>query len=218
MNTRSSLKSAFTTLSLLTCSLFLVACGGSSDEDTSLEHDYPEMNSGSYASNYSMTDFSISTASDYWEIRTGLPSEPEEYSLVRVVDEDTLTALSDVQRDVLNSTASGSGFKIDCQISCFNYLVSVKDDYATVISTYDELKAFFGSIDTEAELYVWLSESDYSLEVEPRSWEATATGFKAIIEWDTHCAHSGTDLVDVSSDGTITLLERLEEKTDGPCY
>ncbi len=197
-------------IATLTPLLLLTACGASSDDDQELEHQFSD--------NYSISDFSLSADTDYWEIRTAIPETPEDYSTNRQVDEAAFISLSPVQTDVLNATFSESGFKTGCPNTCFNYVVSLSDDYATVISSYDELKAFFGNIDTDAELYIWLSESDYSLVVEPQSWEATATGYRAIITWDSLCAHRGTDLVDVTADGTITMVKRFEEKTDGSCF
>jgi hypothetical protein len=130
-------------------SILLFTCFGCNDSNESLPAQI-------FSTDYQLANFNLSDEYGYWKIRRGNMSRQEESNdeVLYQFDEDIYSTLSAEKINLLNFADSNNGF--DAQSApafCPIYAVALLQDSTFTI----ELLTFFGDIDTEAELYHFLS-------------------------------------------------------------
>ncbi len=211
--------------SVFAISLLLVACSGDdgpSDRPGDVERETFSLPETAFSGEYSSGDFSLAESVDYWEVRRGPMSisDDDEFERVLSFDPSTYKALDDTQKAIIQETrVQSSGFGAQCQpLYCPLYAVSLSGYDAMAIDSDPQLMAFFGGIDTEAELFVYLTYAqNYKEQVTPLAFEANAEGYRVHVAWDSLCLVGGEDLIQVSPDGTIEKLEELSREETGVC-
>ncbi|WP_024460057.1 hypothetical protein [Marinimicrobium sp. LS-A18] len=206
---------------LLAISLSLVACSGDdhpSPENPRQTLSIPET---TFSGEYSAEDFDLAQPVDYWEIRLGaIPGlGSDEFERLMTFDASTHEALNDTQKAILEeTTVLDTGFGAQCRpLYCPVYAVSLTGFDATVIDSDALLLEFFGDIDTEAELFVYLTHTPNLSVLTPLAFEANDEGYIVHVAWDSQCLVRGENLIQVSPDGTIETLEELSQEETGVC-
>lgn len=193
---------------------FIAACGSDSgDPDLAF--------TGSSAPPLSDTNadgFNLAAPVDYWETRGRNPDsasglQPSER--IFRYDADRYASLSEAQISDLAAADSQTGFRYGCiPASCAIYAVAVTGDTTLIINSTPLLLAFIGTIDTAAELTLWLWAADYEL----RQYRRTAGGYEAFVVQDNACGRVRTAIVFVDTNGVITELESVvREDRNAPC-
>lgn len=202
-------------LIILICSLYLMGC----DELNKNKKDgLPDL---FFKNEYILSDFNLNANYLYWEIRRGaLPGQDvSTYEVIAKYDDVSYSHLDSTQIQIINATSSQNGFAGQCLPSyCPIYAVALIDYDVSIIDSVSKLKAFFGEIDTEAELFILLSYAqDYALSTEPETYEETDYGYLVVLKWDTLCQLRGKDLVKVYRDGTIEKIKEISRETYSGC-
>ena len=189
----------------------LTSCGG--DDAVVLENEFQLA--------YQLSEFNLSKTYRYWEIRRGSVEfeESDEYEVIVQFDATAYNGLVDDIKSVLSDAQSQNGFFAQCLPSyCPIYGAAISDQNdVELIDSNTLLKAFFGDIDTEAELFIWVKYSRLSFYNEPLSYEAYEQGYKVVVEWDTLCQRKGSSLIYVDQNGDITELKQLTEEHYDSC-
>lgn len=188
---------------------FLVGCLNDSDSSDQLPLN-------EFKAEYTLIDFNLSEDYLYWEVRQGNMLHQEEHEdVVRdQYDEGIYSSLTDVQLEILGSVDSNSGFDYGCAPSyCPYYGAALIDNSIVTIETRADLIAFFGSIDTEAELSVLLSIGYNNAEL----YEKIEDGYRVIIAWDDLCGTQGKDLIKVYADGTTEKIREISRENYEGC-
>jgi hypothetical protein len=164
----------------------------------------------------SFSSFNLSDEYIYWEIRVGnMPHQDSTGDEVIVkYDENIFLNLTSVEKSQLASIDSVTGFDAWCAPSyCPVFGVALLSNEAIAIESRQDLLAFFGAIDTVAELSRWISTNNYGL----RKYEITDYGFRVIASWDNDCGTRGEDLIKVFRDGTIEKIRELSSESYNGC-
>ena len=192
-------------------SIVLHGCGG--DEVMQLEHNFAET--------YQLSDFNLPENYDYWEIRQTWPSleEEEPYDVITQYDENAYNNLDATQKQLLEDVTSQNGFAAYCFPGyCPYYAVAIEGYNVTIVETRSQLLDFFGAIDTEAELAVFMDyDQSYRPITEPLSYRPTDYGYMVVLAWDTTCGLRGKDLVKVHRDGTVQKIRQLSKTEYNGC-
>ncbi|MGJ8678955.1 hypothetical protein [Paraglaciecola sp.] len=162
------------------------------------------------------SDFNLSEDYIYWEVRRGnMAGQDASEDTVQIrYDDDMYINLSEYQLELLTNSDTNNGFKGECLPSyCPIYGVGLLVDSVFVIESKDDLLTFLGSIDTPAELALWSSAQGYEL----LKYDITEYGYRALVSWDNNCGKKGKDLVDVYSDGTISLVKEISSEDTNYC-
>lgn len=207
---------------LIVISLSLVACSGDDQPLPESPRQTLSIPETTFSGEYSAEDFDLAQPVDYWEIRLGaIPGlGSDEFERLMTFDASSYEALDDTQKSILEeTTVLDTGFGAQCRpLYCPVYAVSLTGFDATVIDSDALLLEFFGDIDTEAELLVYLTYAqNYKEQVRPLAFEANAEGYRVHVAWDSLCLVRGEDLIQVSPDGTIERLEELSLEETGVC-
>lgn len=189
-------------------SLFLFACNGESTQAP-----LPAKN---FKDQYTLADFKLNDIYQYWEIRKGNHSyQSQGHEVLYQFDETKYTQLSTQQIERLQTIHTDYGYDSQCQPEyCPIYAVAVQPDNYFVIQSETDLIVFFEEIDTEAEVFYYLSKSGTS----PKSFEKNTLGYKVLVAWDNHCGTRGEKLVQVHTDGTVETIKELNESHYDGCY
>lgn len=184
-------------IALISC-LFFTGCG--SEDENSLP-------ATEYDLRPTLTDFNLSDEYRYWEIRRGEFEGPD--SKIAQYNEDIYSALSESQQSQLDDVSSDTGFDAYCQPNyCPVYAVALISDSIMLIDSIEDLKAFFGTIDTPAELHRWLQSYEYRL----KKYDETEYGYRVLASWDNLCGRKGQDVIDVYSDGSIVFIKEVSSE------
>ncbi|WP_300426627.1 hypothetical protein [uncultured Thalassolituus sp.] len=202
---------------LLLLSLIVSGCGGDKSDGS-----LPDMEFGG-KSNYVLSDFDLNNEVRYWEIRMGPLPQSEwrdeigylyEYDVLYQFDETGLASLSEQEVQNLNDVDSQYGFSSECLPDyCPIYGVSVQGGSVVVIASDQELLDFFGTINTHAELDVWLWAKSY----QARYYQEVEGGYMVVVAWDNLCGTSGEDLIFVDHNGVITKQREISRESYSGC-
>lgn len=177
--------------------------------------------SNSFAGNYQITDFQFASEHQYWEIRRGwFEQNPEvEHSVLNQFDPASLLTLSQATQTALAETKLYSGFYSSCfPAGCPIYAVAVDNNELLVeIDSRNKLLAFFGDIDTEAELDIWVRYSGFEAITVPVTYEQHQLGYKVMVNWDTTCQLRGSSIVLVEFNGQVSELEQIDTEEYDSC-
>lgn len=199
--------------------LFSSGCGGSDNDNDSGDNEDPQVALDSEFSDiesYEPSDFTLSNGVIYWEVTvnvTNLSEEPTLEPKYRFSEAD-YASLSEAQKSDLSAAFSNTGFKrYGCEPEhCPVYVLALQaEGDVRIVDSGAELAEFFGPIDTEAELHVYLWAHNYN----PQRFEEAPGGYRAIVERLT-CQAVITDLLFVDHDGAITLVQELEREDKEP--
>lgn len=235
------MKNSFTTVMLSSLLCMVTSCGG--DDDSRLDEGVGSSSSAnnsssnnSSASNsiaanpdlpdtpfsersaYVLADFDLETTPVYWEVRRGPVEGPDvEEEPVHVLysyDSSATEEFTQIQIDALAEAESSSGFGVSClPMYCPIYGVIIEGNEAQLLTTESELLAFFGNINSEAELNLWLYANEYYA----RTYQEVDGGYEVVAAWDDSCGENGEDLLFVDTAGVITKLETLWSEEDNVC-
>jgi len=196
---------------LILLASFLLACSDDSPEtealpevslaevssETELLPNEPFMN----RTDYVLSDFSLSGNYVYWEIRRGSLSSEEKDETLYSYDSETYSTLDETNLNNLSQADSEYGFAAQCLPGyCPVYGVTILDGNTNTLTSKSELLEFFGKVDTEAELNLWLWANDYYVDL----FSKDESGYYVIVSWDSLCGRRGKDLVFVDENGVIT--------------
>ena len=190
--------------------IMISGCGG--DEVRHLENDFSD--------SYQLSDFNLSANYDYWEIRRTWDYEDEiQYDVIARYDESAYKNLDATQIQLLEDATSQSGFAGYCfPAYCPYYAVAIEGYSVSIIDTRSLLVDLFGSIDTEAELFVLLDyDQSYRPTTKALSYSPTDGGYLVVLAWDTTCQLRGKDLVKVYTDGTVEKIRELSKTKYSGC-
>ena len=135
--------------------------------------------------------------------------------MLRKFDNSRYEQLSTEQLSRLNSINVDNGYDTKCGADyCPIYGVAVLSDSFFTIESETDLITFFDEIDTEAELYVYLSKSGS----QAKTYEKNGLGYKVLISWDNNCGTRGENLVQVFTDGTVEVIQELSVSEYNGCY
>lgn len=197
--------------------IFVVACGGSSDGKDK-EDDLPELaNTFEAIPEYSFDDFQLDSDVLYWEIRAG-DQDPQAGGTTEAAwryDAERYQALTEEQRTQLDATESSGRLQDWCQTEyCVNYGAAITEDGVEVLHDEPDLLAFFGQIDSEAKLNLWLWANEYS----GVTFEAEDAGYTAIaLRSDPMCVEDVYYRLFVDTNGVITEVEEVLRRKPDLC-
>ncbi|HLR25526.1 MAG TPA: hypothetical protein VK112_06635 [Fodinibius sp.] len=185
------------------CSLF------ESDELT-LPHEFRDQSA------YHLSDFHLNGQYTYWEVRrNGIP-DTTTHETIRSYDNSIYESLSSGQRQKIKAATTQRGFVQLCiPGGCSGYGVALHGDTVELIDSDKKLLTFFGPIDTEAELHLWLWAKFYSAFI---SYKKETSGYQAIVKEDNYCGEIKKKLILVNQDGAITDLKTISTETYRGCY
>lgn len=202
---------------LLLLSLIVSSCGGDESNGSLPDKDFGGK------SNYVLSDFDPNDEIKYWEIRRGPLPQSEwrdeigylyEYDVLYQFDETRLESLSDAEVQNLNDADSQYGFSSQCLPDyCPIYGVSVQRSSVVIIASDQELLDFFGTINTLAELDIWLWANSY----QARHYQEVESGYLVVVAWDNLCGTSGEDLIFVDHNGVITKQREISRESYSGC-
>lgn len=179
-----------------------------------LNTEIPLANSFQAKDEYSLSDFTLNNNYSYWEIRMNYPNSGETNTPLQSYQEDENKKLTQAQQSRLKDVKSNAGFLDLCYPEkCPVYGVSLVDNTTIMLTTDDSLLAFFGLIDTEAELNIWLWANNY----EGLSYQKVGNGYQVVANWNNLCGTRGKDLVYVDENGKITKLKGFSTHEYGSC-
>jgi hypothetical protein len=191
----------------LTFTLMLVACNSSEEA---------QLPTRSFADSYSLTDFNLNDDYRYWEIRQGNSSyQKAGHTVLQKFDTNKHSTLTSDQISRLQKINVDNGYDSTCRPEyCPIYGVAVLSDSFFTIESETDLITFFDEIDTEAELYVYLSKSGS----QAKTYEKNGLGYKALVSWDNYCGTRGENLVQVFTDGTVEVIREISVSEYNGCY
>lgn len=204
-------------VTLLPIGAFLVGCG-SSDDDKDQRDDLPELaNVFQPIPDYAFDDFQLDSNVLYWEIRAG-NRDPRAGGTTEAVwryDTDRYQALTDEQQAQLDATESTGRLQDSCMTEyCVNYGAAITEDGVEVLHDEPGLLAFFGRIDSEAELNFWLWANEYN----GLTYEVVDAGYTAIAFWsDPLCAEDVYYRLYVDANGAISETEEVLRREPTVC-
>ena len=195
----------------LTAFLFIAACNMGDDDKPELDHNFRAF------LDYKVADFDFSREVDYWEVRRQtlyIGTTATATTTIFSFDLESYATLSDNQITLVSEATSEQGFKYSCLPgACSVFGVVIADENREIISSLDELLLLFGTINTEAELAIWLFANDY----QGTSFESNGDGYYAIASWTNHCGLEGSDLLSVDSLGEITVVQKISRRRTNTC-
>ncbi len=160
-----------------------------------------------FSEEYTLSDFNLNDDYSYWEIRQGNNHyQDEEHTVLQKFDEEKHAQLSSKQKYQLNALNIDYGFDSKCLPDyCPVYGAALLNDSIFTVQSKSELLTFFQHIDTEAEVYIYLSTQGSTA----KAYEKNALGYKVLLAWDNSCGSRGENLVQVYSDGTVEVIQEL---------
>ena len=199
------------------CSLIVVLGTGCSSDGSNRSED--SLPSTPFSETYELEDLNPAGEVEYWEVRQG-PHVGEDLSQFNVRERyGNRDSLDDAQRELLQSSTSQTGFAVGCLPGhCPIYAAAITGYDVRTLDSQESLAEFFGGIDTEAELFIYLSYiSSYALSTHPLTYEKVDEGFLVVLQWDSLCLNRGRDLVKVYPDGTVEKIHELDRETYDVC-
>lgn len=203
-----SLQKYITNISVtLAITLVLVACNSSEQTQLPVQP---------FADKYSLADFTLNDDYHYWEIRQGNTSyQKSGYTVLQKFETNKHSTLTVDQIATLEKINVDNGYDSTCRPDyCPIYGVAVLSDSFFTIESESDLITFFDEIDTEAELFVYLSKAGSIA----KSYEKNGLGYKVLVSWDNFCGTRGENLVQVFTDGTVEVIQELSVSEYDGCY
>ena len=199
--------------------LVLCACNWQDKHDTTIEFDGTDFNN---IAGYRSNDFSLSQDVTYWDIRLYYgddewSSEADETRVIFAYDDDSYSSLTEIEKALLegDEALSDSGFSGQCAPGyCPVYIAGIADEELFLIVSDAELLSFFNdSIDTEAELHIWLWQEG----LDALKYRSVAGGYEVLADYDNLCGTVTTLVLFVDFNGVMTVEEQLVTETYSGC-
>lgn len=191
-------------IALLFLSIVLLGCQHSdvaSQASDQLDNSFPSLQ------DYSLEQFQLSGDYDYWELRLSTQAQESSNQINPVAFDTTMQAqLTELQLERLNLARSHYDQLMTCEaVPCSYYALALSGEQVTVIDSQDALLALLGSIDTSAELHLWL----WANRLAGESYEEVYGGYLVVVDGYHVCNNTAKNLLLVKNNGEISKRDTL---------